>query len=44
MYVKSVEINGKPCKFVYYKFGNVEICLGYLDRYNNLVVYSREKK
>lgn len=44
MYIKDVEIKGKTYKYVYYKCGNVEVCVGYLDQFCNLVVYSREKK
>lgn len=44
MYIKNVDIKGKTYSYVYYMCGNVEVCLGYLDRYNNLVVYSRGKK
>ena len=43
MYIKTVNINGNDCRYVYVKVERAEVCLGYLDRFNNLVVYSRKK-
>lgn len=44
MYINNVEIKGRTYQYVYVNCGNVEVCIGYLDRFNNLVTYSREKK
>lgn len=44
MYIKTVTYkDGRQCRYVYYNVDGVEICLGYLDKYNNLVIYSRNK-